>query len=358
MSLKETHLYPVHVELGAKTVDFGGWAMPVSYGSQIEEHHAVRKHAGMFDVSHMMNIDLFGSRAREFLRYLLANDVAKLTESGKALYTCMLNPEGGVIDDLIVYFYEEDKWRIVVNAATADNDLRWMNEVGEAFGVTLTPRRDLAMIAVQGPHAREKVIEVRPQWQSALELKPFYGRLFDGDVMVARTGYTGEDGFEVIVPGHEAVDLWKDLMKVGVQPCGLGARDTLRLEAGMNLYGQDMDTTTHPAQSGLTWTVSLKDADRQFIGKKAITESPRSQAFVGLKLLDKGIMRAHMKVFTAQGEGETTSGTMSPTMGVSIAFARLPLGVQIGDIVEVEIRSKRLKAEVCKLPFVRQGMVL
>ncbi|AIL32556.1 glycine cleavage system aminomethyltransferase GcvT [Basilea psittacipulmonis] len=357
MSLKQTFLFPVHQASGAKMVDFGGWEMPVSYGSQIEEHHAVRQNAGMFDVSHMLNIDLVGTDARSFLRYLLANDVARLTTSGKALYTCMLNPEGGVIDDLIVYFFEEDKWRIVVNAATAEGDIAWMNEVAKNYNVSLTPRRDLAMIAVQGPHAREKVTTVRPEWKDALALTPFNGKLF-GEVLVARTGYTGEDGFEVVLPGNDAAKLWQDLAAAGVQPCGLGARDTLRLEAGMNLYGQDMNTETQPYQSGLAWTVSLKDENRDFIGKSALLNHPRKNAFLGLKLEGKGVMRAHMPVYTEKGEGETTSGTMSPTMGVSIAFARLPEGVVAGDKVEVGIRDKRVPAVVCTLPFVRNGQIL
>ena len=231
--LKRTPLANVHVAAGARMVDFGGWDMPVNYGSQIEEHHAVRRDAGMFDVSHMLNVDVIGADATLFLRKLIANDVAKLTQSGKALYSCMLNPQGGVIDDLIVYFFTPTQWRLVVNAGTADKDIAWMQRVvaSAGFQVTVTPRRDLAMIAVQGPQARAKVWATRPAWRETTEnLGIFSGAQFPGDTMVARTGYTGEDGFEIVVPASEVEQLWKDLIAQGVAPCGLGARDTLRLE--------------------------------------------------------------------------------------------------------------------------------
>jgi len=356
--LNLTPLADAHVGAGARMVDFGGWNMPLAYGSQIEEHHAVRRDAGMFDVSHMLNVDVQGADATVFLRRLVANDVARLTTPGKALYSCMLNPQGGVIDDLIIYFFAPDRWRVVVNAGTADKDLAWMNKVAvdEAFAVTITPRRDLAMIAVQGPNARARVWAARPVWQAATDsLTPFAAAVVDDEgTMVARTGYTGEDGFEVVLPAAAAVVFWNDLAAQGVRPCGLGARDTLRLEAGMNLYGQDMDETILPAQAGLSWTVSLKDVERRFIGRDAI-EAGAGAAFLGVKLLDRGVIRGHMKVRTAQGEGELTSGTMSPTLGVSIGFARLPLGVQPGDAAEVEVRGKWLAATLCKLPFVRHG---
>lgn len=359
--LKRTPLADVHVAAGARMVDFGGWDMPVNYGSQIEEHHAVRRDAGMFDVSHMLNVDVQGEDAFKFLRRLIANDVSKLTQSGKALYSCMLNPQGGVIDDLIVYFFTPTQWRLVVNAGTADKDIAWMQRVAVAghYQVTVTPRRDLAMIAVQGPHARAKVWAARPAWREATEnLGVFSGAQFPGDTMVARTGYTGEDGFEIVVPATEVAQLWADLVSQGVAPCGLGARDTLRLEAGMNLYGQDMDELIHPNQAGLTWTVSLKDPERYFIGRKAIEQFADPRTFIGLKLLDRGVMRAHMAVRTAKGMGEVTSGTMSPTMGVSVGFGRLPHGVAAGDQVEIDIRGKWVPAVVCKLPFVRNGQVV
>jgi aminomethyltransferase len=357
-SLKRTPLAQAHLDAGARMVDFGGWEMPLAYGSQLDEHHAVRRDAGMFDVSHMLSADLAGAGAAAFLRRLVANDVAKLTVPGKALYTCMLNPEGGVIDDLIVYFFAADRWRVVVNAATADKDIAWMRRVAaaEKFDVTIEPRRDLAMVAVQGPNARAKVWAARPAWQAASEpLAAFNAAQVGADTLVARTGYTGEDGFEIVLPVTEVVQLWNDLAAQGVRPCGLGARDTLRLEAGMNLYGQDMDELTQPAQAGLTWTVALKDPARAFIGRAAIEQFGTPCPFLGLKLGERGVMRPHMVVRTALGDGEITSGTMSPTLGVSVAFARLPSGVQPGDAVQVDIRGKWVPATVSKLPFVRNG---
>jgi len=360
-SLKHTPLAAAHVQAGARMVDFGGWDMPLAYGSQIEEHHAVRQDAGMFDVSHMLNVDVTGAGARAFLRRLIANDVDKLDCSGRALYSCMLNPQGGVIDDLIIYFFADAQWRVVVNAGTATKDVAWMRRVAQAgsHDVQIVPRHDLAMIAVQGPQARAKVWAARPAWQSASEpLAAFHAARVDADTLVARTGYTGEDGFELVVPAAEVEILWQDLLAAGVRPCGLGARDTLRLEAGMNLYGQDMDELTLPAEAGLSWTVSLKDPARDFIGRAALEAFGQPAAFVGLKLNERGVMRAHMAVHTAQGVGEITSGTMSPTLGMSIAFARVPKGVAAGDRVEIDIRGKRVAATVCKLPFVRFGQAV
>ncbi|WP_322999934.1 glycine cleavage system aminomethyltransferase GcvT [Castellaniella sp.] len=356
----QTPLFDTHVALGAKIVDFGGWDMPLAYGSQLEEHHAVRQSVGMFDVSHMLNVDVAGASAPDFLRHLLANDVAKIAGvPGKALYSCMLRPEGGVIDDLIVYFFASDRWRIVVNAGTADKDVAWMQQQAEPFGVTITPRRDLAMVAVQGPKARDTVWSIHPEWQAATqELKPFNGTLVDENTLVARTGYTGEDGFEIVLPATAVKAFWDALAAAGVHPCGLGARDTLRLEAGMNLYGQDMDETVHPLESGLAWTVSFKDESRDFIGRAALESASKARELVGLKLLERGIMRGHMKVRTPQGEGELTSGTMAPTLGFSIGLARVPVGSAPGDRVEVEIRGKWLPAEIVRPPFVRNGKAL
>ena len=358
--LRTTPLHAVHRAAGAKMVDFGGWEMPVSYGSQIEEHHAVRRDAGMFDVSHMLAVDLAGEGSQAFLRHALANNVDKLALTGKALYSCLLRPDGGVLDDLIVYFLREDRFRIVVNAATADKDLAWFNSLGKekASTVSLTPRRDLAMIAVQGPRAREKVWQVLPASRAASEsLKPFFASEI-ADTFIARTGYTGEDGFEITLPAARAPELWKALTAAGVRPCGLGARDTLRLEAGMNLYGQDMTERETPLESGLAWTVDLS-SPRDFVGKAALVAAPPTRAQVGLVLVDKGgVLRSHQRVMTAKGEGEITSGTFSPTLGKSIALARVPSGVAPGDNVTVEIRDKQLAARVVKPPFVRNGAVL
>ena len=370
MTLKATPLNSAHRALGAKMVDFGGWDMPVNYGSQIEEHNAVRSDAGMFDVSHMCVVDVKGANTRSFLRGLLANNVDKLQTPGKALYSCMLNPEGGVIDDLIVYFFSEDWFRIVVNAGTADKDVAWMNGQNAATnsGVSITQRRDgndpIALVAVQGPNARAKVWQVLPTTQAATEsLKPFNAAIVGdtafGEAMVARTGYTGEDGFEIGVPASQAEALWNALLAAGVKPAGLGARDTLRLEAGMNLYGQDMDETTNPLDAGLAWTVDLV-SERDFVGKAALQAKGQGAQFVGLILREKGgILRAHQRVIAASGNaGEITSGTFSPSMQQAIALARVPMDVAVGDTVQVAIRDKHLAASVVKLPFVRNGKVL
>jgi aminomethyltransferase len=361
---KQTPLNAVHRAAGARMVDFGGWDMPVNYGSQIDEHHAVRKDAGMFDVSHMRAVDLTGNGVRDFLRYALANDVDKLKEPGKALYSCLLRPDGGVLDDLIVYFLREDFFRIVVNAGTADKDIAWFRALlaQHAPQVQLTPRDDLAMIAVQGPTARAKVWQAFPGAEAATAgLRPFFGAdvaAKQGNAFIARTGYTGEDGFEIMVPATRAEAVWHALSAAGVRPCGLGARDTLRLEAGMNLYGQDMDESVSPLASGLAWTVDLASS-RDFIGKDALLAHPPTQALMGLLLLEAGgVLRAHQKVHTAHGEGEITSGTFSPTLGKSIALARLPAGSAAGEAVQVAVRDKQLAARVMKPPFVRHGKVL
>ncbi len=358
--LKSTPLNAAHRAAGARMVDFGGWDMPVNYGSQIEEHHAVRADAGMFDVSHMQVVDFRGPRVREFLTRALANNVAKLQVPGKALYSCLLNEDGGVIDDLIVYFFAEDFFRLVVNAGTADKDVAWFNRINAdwGMGVEITPRKEFGMIAVQGPMAREKVWAVMANIRHDTEhMKPFNGYLAN-EAMVARTGYTGEDGFEIVVPATSVEALWNQLVAAGVRPCGLGARDTLRLEAGMNLYGQDMDENVSPLDAGLAWTVDM-ESPREFVGKVALQQRGQTWQFVGLILQEKGgVLRAHQDVITANGKGEITSGTFSPSMQQSIALARVPLGAVPGDIVHVVIRDKQLAAKVVKLPFVRNGKIL
>ncbi len=359
LMLKLTSLNATHHELGARMVDFGGWDMPVNYGSQIEEHHAVRSGCGLFDVSHMLPLDIRGANVRAFLHRLVANNVDKLQISGKALYSCMLNETGGVIDDLIIYFMDESWFRLVVNAGTAEKDLAWMEKMNADWdmGVTLTPRRDLAIIAIQGPNAAQALNEALPGVdQITANLKPFHAAAM-GEMFVARTGYTGEDGFEVMVLAKSAPFFWKALMEAGGKPIGLGARDTLRLEAGLNLYGQDMDETTSPLESGLAWTVDLK-TERDFVGRDALEASEVTQQLAGLVLLDKGVLRSHQKVVTKNGDGEITSGTFSPTLQQSIALARIPLGIAPGDEVEVEIRDKKLRAKVVKYPFVRHGKAL
>jgi len=338
-------------------VDFTGWEMPIHYGSQIDEHHRVRNDAGMFDVSHMTVVDIRGSQSREFLSFLLANDVAKLQQPGTALYSCMLNEGGAVIDDLIAYFLAEEWFRLVVNAATRDKDLAWLERQGAAFSVTITEQPELAMIAVQGPQARARVLALLNEDQAvaADALQPFTAEHY-GDLFIARTGYTGEDGFELTLPAEQAENFWQRLLEAAVAPCGLGARDTLRLEAGMNLYGQDMDEDVTPLESGLGWTVAMKD-NRRFIGREALeTQTARgiSLRLVGLVLEGRGILRPRQKVLTARGEGETTSGGFAPTLRKAIALARIPAGAD--DSCEVEIRGKLLPARIVKVPFVRNGV--
>jgi aminomethyltransferase len=353
----KTPLYQCHLDAGAKIVDFAGWDMPINYGSQISEHEAVRNDAGMFDVSHMTVVDVSGGDAKAYLQYLLANDVARLTVSGKALYSCMLNEQGGVIDDLITYYLRDNFYRVVINSATREKDLAWLELQAQSYSdLKIKFRDDVAMLAVQGPNARDRATQLFAEYQqSPLEqLSRFQGVEFD-DCFVARTGYTGEDGFEILMLSEQIADLWDRLLEARVAPCGLGARDTLRLEAGMNLYGSDMDETTSPLVSGLSWTVAMSD-ERNFIGRQALEAEKAAgvqQSFVGLLLLDKGVLRNHLKVLTAQGEGEITSGSYSPTLQQSIAMARVPVGAS--GQVEVEVRNRLLKAKIVKLPFVREG---
>ncbi len=357
-----TPLYETHLALKAKMVDFGGWDMPLHYGSQLEEHHRVRKDAGMFDVSHMNVFDVKGREVRDFLRLLLANDVAKLQTPGRALYSCMLNTQGGVLDDVIVYFLDESMFRVVANAATREKDLAWIRNSAELFGgVQIIERDDLAMIAVQGPNAKEKVYRAlgEPVRAATSHLKPFHSATV-GDFFVATTGYTGEDGFEIILPSTTARDIWEALREVDIAPIGLGARDTLRLEAGMNLYGQDMDETTTPLESGLAWTVAFDPPDRKFIGREALDKQRKSGAprqLVGLVLEGKGgVLRSHQKVHSeGLGDGEITSGGFSPTLNRSIALARVPAGLPRGSRCQVDIRGKLLEARIVKYPFVRNG---
>jgi aminomethyltransferase len=354
---RTTALNAVHREAGAKLVDFAGWEMPLHYGSQLEEHHAVRRAAGMFDVSHMRAVEILGAGARDFLRHALANDVARLDPPGRALYSCLLNERGGVIDDLIAYLIADDAYRLVVNAGTADKDIAWLGGLAarRATDVAIVPRPDLALIAVQGPAARSRAWAAIPGLDAASAgLRRFQGAFFR-DWFVARTGYTGEDGFELMLPAPLAERTWRELAAAGVRPCGLGARDTLRLEAGMALYGQEMDDAASPLEAGLAWTVDTK-TDRDFVGRAALGAPAR--ALVGLVLLDQGVLRAHQAVHTPRGEGVTTSGSFAPTLNRSIALARLPATVAPGETVEVEVRGKRLRARVVPPPFVRDGKSL
>ncbi|MBK4989486.1 glycine cleavage system aminomethyltransferase GcvT [Pseudomonas sp. S36] len=356
---QRTLLYDLHLALGAKTVDFGGWDMPLHYGSQVEEHHQVRKDCGVFDVSHMTVIDVQGDEATGWLQRLLANDVARLGLVGQALYSPLLSEQGGVIDDLIAY-RTANGYRLVTNAATRARVLGWLQLQCEGFAVQFQVRPDLAVLAIQGPHAREKVAALVSASRAALirQLRPFEG-LADGDWFFARTGYTGEDGLEIIFPGDQAVNFFNDLVGAGIAPSGLGARDTLRLEAGMNLYGQDIDETHTPLTSNLGWSIAWEPV-RDFIGRAALLaeiEQGVQEKLVGLVLEERGVLRAHQVVRVAGiGEGEITSGSFSPTLSKSIALARVPMAT--GDRAEVEIRGKWYPVRVVKPTFVRHGKVL
>ena len=369
---QKTILNATHRALGAKMVDFGGWDMPIHYGSQLDEHHQVRSDAGMFDVSHMTVVDLHGANVRAFLRRLLANSVDKLKVPGKALYSCMLNARGGVIDDLIVYRMpdaggDESFFRLVVNAATRDKDLAWITLQAKAFDVEVSERPEFAMIAVQGPNARRKALGLLSPESAAIagKLGKFSAAELDGPdattLFIARTGYTGEDGFEIVLPESQAVAFWNRLLDAGVKPAGLGARDTLRLEAGMNLYGQDMDENVTPWEAALAWTVAL-DAGREFIGRSALEQqqaSGNARQMIGLVMDEKGVLRHGQKVFTANGDGEILSGTFSPTLGCAIAFARVPAGAippAAGGDLQVDIRGRAVPVRVVKFPFVREGI--
>jgi aminomethyltransferase len=362
---QRTPLYDLHLALGAKMVDFGGWDMPLHYGSQVEEHHQVRRDCGVFDVSHMCVIDVAGSQAKAYLQHLLANDVEHLQLPGKALYSGMLNQQGGVVDDLIVYLTgcsaQEPGYRLVVNAATRAKDLAWMREQSADFAVELHERSELAMLAIQGPQARAKTAELVTQARAALihELKPFQG-LAEGDWFIARTGYTGEDCLEIMLPADQAVAFLNDLVGAGISPIGLGARDTLRLEAGMNLYGQDMDDSVSPLAANMAWSIAWAPASRLFVGRAALEaqQAAGSQPkLVGLVLEERGVLRAHQVVRVAGvGDGEITSGSFSPSLGKSIALARVP--AQTGERAEVEIRGKWYPVRVVKPSFVRHGKAL
>ena len=357
---QRTPLYDQHLALGAKMVDFGGWDMPLHYGSQVEEHHQVRRDCGVFDVSHMTVVDVSGEQARDYLQRLLANDVARLKSTGRALYTAMLNERGGVIDDLIVYLTDWG-YRLVVNASTRDKDLAWMQAQAAGFAVEVSERPELAMLAIQGPYARARTSEVVSQARAGLihDLKPFQG-MADGDWFIGRTGYTGEDGLEIILPAEQAPDFLSELVGAGIPPIGLGARDTLRLEAGLNLYGQDMTEEVSPLAANMGWTVAWEPAERDFVGRAAL-EQQRARddlpKLVGLVLEERGVLRAHQVVrVNGVGDGEITSGSFSPTLGKSIALARVPAGT--AERAEVEIRGKWYPVRVVQPTFVRHGKVL
>ena len=357
---QRTPLYDLHLALGAKMVDFGGWDMPLHYGSQVEEHQEVRRDCGVFDVSHMTVIDIAGLQAKQWLQHLLANDVERLNTPGRALYSAMLNEQGGVVDDMIVYLMP-DGYRLIVNAATRDQDLAWMQAQSRGYDVQLEERPELALLAIQGPQARHKVAELVSQARGQLiqQLKPFEGQSC-GDWFIARTGYTGEDGLEIVLPADQAPAFFNDLVGAGISPIGLGARDTLRLEAGMNLYGQDIHLSVSPLCANMAWTIAWEPASRKFVGREALEAEMAGGVqlkLVGLVLEERGVLRAHQVVRIANvGEGEITSGSFSPTLSKSIALARVPMAT--ADRAEVEIRGKWYPVRVVKPTFVRLGKAL
>lgn len=353
--MQQTVFINKHKEANAKLVEFCGFEMPINYGSQIVEHEAVRTDAGMFDVSHMVITDVHGIDSRKFLRYLVSNDVAKLEKSGigKALYTGMLNHEAGVIDDLIVYLMPFG-YRIVSNAGTREKVTAWLEKVAQDFEVKLERRDDLSILAVQGPNAIHKVLKIVPEiTEQVKSLKPFTA-IEHNNVFYAKTGYTGEDGLEIIVPNSQANVLWDNLLQQGVKPCGLGARDTLRLEAGMNLYGNEMDDSINPTQCNMEWVVDIKDETRDFIGRSKYLDflAIKSEKIVGLVMQGKGVLRAGQKIYQNNNlVGVITSGTFSPTLKQSIAIARVNLNVE--GTAEVEIRTSYEKVLIVSIPFVR-----
>lgn len=351
---KHTPLYDLHCQAGGLMVDFAGWQMPLHYGSQIAEHHTVRQRAGMFDVSHMGVVDVRGADAEAFLRYALANDVKKLTQNGKALYSCLLNARAGVIDDLIVYRIAEDYYRLVINASRRAADCQWLQSLSGAYRLHLQKRQELAIIAVQGPLALAKLpMVIGPALGEQVQgLRPFQFILHN-DWQISRTGYTGESGVEIILPAAQAPQLWQQLLAQGVAPVGLGARDTLRLEAGLNLYGADMDETTTPLEANLEWTVSWLDAARNFVGREALAQQKQqgvSRRLVGLVMHEAGVLRNHQRVWiNGEDNGEITSGSFSPTLNCAIAMARIP--TTAAHSAMVERRGKMLPVQIVKLPF-------
>ena len=360
MSAQHTALHDWHVAHGARMVDFAGWEMPLNYGSQLAEHEAVRRAAGLFDVSHMRPLDVSGPDARVLLRYALANDVAKLdAEPGKALYSTMLQGDGGIIDDLIVYHRGGGRYRIVLNAGGAEADTAHLQALADAHGwrVTLQKRPDLGILAVQGPTARALAATVLAI-PALADLGVFHA-LEQGDFFVGRTGYTGEDGVEIVAANGLLTDLADRLLVAGVRPAGLAARDSLRLEAGLGLYGQDMTTAVSPYASNLGWTVDLRAADRDFLGRAALEAELAAgdgARLVGLAMRD-GIPRHGYVVENASGQpcGVVTSGIFSPSLQCGIALARVDAALAPGALSAVLVRGVRRPALVIKPPFWRNG---
>lgn len=357
---QRTALYDLHQALGARMVEIDGWEMPLHYGSQVDDHLQVRQDCGLFDTSHMTIIDVCGADAREYLQHLLANDVARLHSNGEALYSAMLNEQGGVIDDLLVY-WTYFGYRLVSSTADYEKSLHWMQRQAEGLHVCLRLRDDLSILSIQGPRARSRIAEQLSSHHTELihSLAPFQGR-FEGDWFIARTQYTGEDGLEIMLPAEDAVPLFNDLVGAGISPVGLGALETLRLEAGVNQYGQEIHERVTPLEANMDWSIAWLPSSRNFIGREAL-EAQRQQGparkLVGLVLEERGQLRANQVVrICDDSQGKVTSGGFSPTLERPIALARVP--VETGDRAEVEIRGKWLPVRVVKPAFVRQGKIL
>jgi len=351
-----TPLYPHHEQAGAQIVEFAGWLMPMHFGSQINEHHAVRQDVGIFDVSHMAITDIVGENAYTFLRYLLANDVAKLQNPGKALYSCMLNETGGILDDLLVYYLQPHYYRLVTNAGTKNKIQNWLTKQNQQFSAEIHPRDDLAIIAVQGPQSPQKLNNVLSVYQQTLQALPAFNSTEISNMTLSRTGYTGEDGYEIMLAHDKASELWQQLLRADCQPAGLGARDTLRLEAGLNLYGEDMDEQSYPMECNLGWTIAWEPKEREFIGRQALEAAYGTTYYRtrGLMLESGGILRAKQKVITADGaEGLITSGSYAPSLHCSVALAKIPKKCQLP--LTVQLRNRQLAVKTVKPPFVRNG---
>lgn len=359
-ALLETPLHSIHLAAGARMAPFAGYDLALHYGSQLDEHHAVRAAAGVFDVSHMAQADVTGPQAQAYLRRVLAGDVARLVD-GQALYTCLLNDRAGIIDDLLVYRLAADRYRLVLNAARRQADLDWLGAQIAGFEAVLTAREDLAMLAVQGPQARALADGCLPE---ALRVAVPGLRRFTAaehaDWLVARTGYTGEDGYEIMLPATQAPALWQALIGAGVRPAGLGARDTLRLEAGLSLYGHEMDEAVSPLECGLAWTVhfdSELDPGRDFIGRAALDAQRAAgvtRVRAGVVLACRGVLRDGAPVLHGGRQvGVLTSGGFGPTVGRGIGLARVEAGV--GGVCTIRIRDRELPARFIDPPFVRDG---
>lgn len=354
MAAHKTALHDRHVAAGAAMVDFHGWLMPIQYTSIIDEHHAMRRAVGMTDISHMGQVEVDGPQAAEGLQRLMTNDLRKLTQNGQALYTLMLNEQGGIIDDLIVYRLEPQRYLVIVNCGGRTTDLDWMR-AHAGRGITVKPIWDgRGMLAVQGPKAGEMFTKLFGKGWDALERFTAQPRAFDGkQALVSRTGYTGSDGFEVCLEDAALVALWDRLMEQQVTPVGLGARDTLRLEAGYRLYGNEMDEATSPWEVDLGWTVALDKGE--FIGREAALQQRRGikRKLVGFVMRDRGIPR-HGCEMTVDGKvvGQVTSGSVSPSTGQNVGLGYVPLELAVPETkIWARIRGRDVEAQVVKLPF-------